>query len=194
MARRSCWGRLVDPSATGEALTLPGGTGASQRRRSPSPAPQGQTIDDVHAMRWHLVLHLKADAASLRAARKLVRVAAQLAGASDFEAAEVELATGEALTHAYEHVPAGGAGSIEIDLVAAASEFKVTVRHQGRTMTPPVLPSAPPSPSDLRAWRWYVMYRLVDGLDVQVTNSGEDVAVHMSKRLTAAGGASSAIC
>ena len=73
----------------------------------------------------------RADPAIFRAVRLFVAQFVTLAGGSDEDAAEVELATGEVLTNAYWHAYRMRHGPLQIDLSYDAQKIDISVHDEG---------------------------------------------------------------
>lgn len=131
-------------------------------------------------MVWSLSLHIETRPESIRAGRRLVRAAAQLAGASGDDAEAIELAVGEALANAYQHAYGGGAGPVRLDLECVHDEFRITIHNHGAAVSRSPVPPAPQR-IEAQGRGLYVMSKLMDELAVRGRERG--TAVYMAKRI-----------
>jgi anti-sigma regulatory factor (Ser/Thr protein kinase) len=77
-----------------------------------------------------MALQFDTDAPTMRAVRKFVHDLVLSQGGSEEDASAVEIATGEVLNNAYEHVYAGRSGPLEIDLLYVEAKVELTIHNR----------------------------------------------------------------
>lgn len=120
----------------------------------------------------------------MRTVRKLVNSAARLAGASESDAYDLEVAVGEAVTNAYLHAYGGKTeGKIDVDLGYDGKDFLVSVHDGGKPVTDRItIPKNPPEHGHGRGL--FLIGQLMDEVNiVQPDREGRGVAVRMSKKI-----------
>ena len=111
-----------------------------------------------------------------------VRHAAErvLEGVPDEVASDVLVALGEAVGNAIRH--GSGAGkSIRVALAVEDGWIEMSVRDQGPTPRPPLLPSDPPSPLALGGLGLWIILQLVD--EVRLRREGEGTVLNLRRRI-----------
>ncbi|HET6781074.1 MAG TPA: ATP-binding protein [bacterium] len=136
-------------------------------------------------MAWTLTIRVYSEPTAMRTVRKLVNSAARLAGASEADAYDLEVAVGEAVTNAYLHAYGGKTeGQIDVDLGFNGKDFLVSVHDGGKPVTDRItIPETPPESGHGRGL--FLIGQLMDEVTiVQPDRGGQGVAVRMSKNLT----------
>jgi serine/threonine-protein kinase RsbW len=130
-----------------------------------------------------MALQFDTDAPTMRAVRKFVHDLVLSQGGSEEDASAVEIATGEVLNNAYEHVYAGRSGPLEIDLLYDEAKVELTIHNHGSPVTDvPVIPTTPPS--GRRGRGLYLVGRLTDESEVVHSSNGHrGVSIRMAKYL-----------
>jgi len=135
-------------------------------------------------MAWTLTIRVYSEPTAMRTVRKLVNSAARMAGASEQDAYDLEVAVGEAVTNAYLHAYEGKIeGEIDVDLGYNGKDFLVSVHDGGKPVTDRItVPQSPPERGHGRGL--YLIGQLMDEVHiVQPDRNGRGVAVQMSKKI-----------
>jgi anti-sigma regulatory factor (Ser/Thr protein kinase) len=108
---------------------------------------------------------VRADPAIFRAVRLFVGQFVTLAGGSDEDAAEVEMATGEVLTNAYCHAYRMRHGPLQVDLSSDGQKVDISVHDDGEVVDgglciPPTL-----APDNVHRGL-YLVGKLIDYVDI----------------------------
>ncbi len=131
-----------------------------------------------------LTLKMNTNPQSIRLARKLLYATACLAGASEQDARDVELAVGEALANVHRHAYEEGVGPAEIDITCEYSGLTLVVRDWGSARSLPVLPAMLPlETASVSGGRGLFLIRqLMDAIEIQHNPEGWGMTCRMSKR------------
>jgi anti-sigma regulatory factor (Ser/Thr protein kinase) len=134
-------------------------------------------------MAWSIQLHLDAEPDALRMARSVVGAMARKHGVSEEVANSLELAVGEALLNAHEHVYRGYPGPLDIDVTADDQDLVVAVHNHGRPMiTASGIPTTPPQVSS-RHFGLFLIGQLMDRVHiVHPVNERGGTSIRMVKR------------
>ena len=132
---------------------------------------------------WDVSLSLESRPESLRIGRKVIRQLALLAGASDVEAAEIELSAGEALTNAQRHAYPQGTGTIGIEVQAFNAQLSVIIHNDGKEVAAPPIPNALPDRQDAGGRGLYLIDHLMDDVEIGIDAQGHGVILRMTRNL-----------
>jgi len=136
------------------------------------------------AVPWCLTLALATEPAVLRLVRKLLAELVRIAGGSDSEADDVELAAGEVLANAYQHAYAQGAGPVLVEIAFAPPALQLLIRDDGAPLlSRPTIPLSPPAGRSGRGL--YMVGQLMDEVEViHPCRGNRGTAVRVVKQLT----------
>jgi anti-sigma regulatory factor (Ser/Thr protein kinase) len=110
-------------------------------------------------------IYFRSDPALFRAVRRFAAQFVTLAGGSEEDAAEVEIATGEVLANAYQHAYRKTHGPLQLDLSYDAQKVEIAVHDEGGTAPGTlVIPSTLAEGNEHRGL--YLVGKLIDDVDI----------------------------
>ena len=116
-------------------------------------------------MQGTATIRFRADPGIFGAVRRYVAQFVILAGGSDEDAEELELATGEVLANAYAHAYRRAHGPVQLDMRCTRQEVEVQIRDEGEGPAGPLsIPSTLPEGNEHRGL--YLVGKLTDRVDI----------------------------